>query len=268
MRGFACGPMLPLVPARVAGSTSARRGRRYAQGPAEGSCCDGRRCAPTALWCSPLGRAPNSLRSLRSLRSNRRGEVSFGCALRAPTQGLRSSPSQKSPPAGPRAQRLPRGNRGGLHRNAYTSIFDSRRACRASDDHSPRIRSSVVLVEVNQGWQRGRRHPVGHGGGDFWGDEQRSLEVGTRSVHPKLTSPRLFERSERSERSEFGARLQGEQHSGVGAQRRPSQHEPPPCPTGCPLPRRSDNRTHSGHSNGSNGPKSDRHSYATVCELR
>jgi hypothetical protein len=63
-------------------------------------------------------------------------------------------------------------------------------------------------------------------GGDFCGGEQRSLEVGARSAHQRLNSPRLFERSERSERSEFGARLQGEHHSGVGAKRRPPQHEP------------------------------------------
>ena len=64
-------------------------------------------------------------------------------------------------------------------------------------------------------------------GGDFCGFDPRSLEVGARSAHPQLTSPRLFERSERSERSEVGARLQGEHRSGVGAKRRPPQHEPP-----------------------------------------
>ena len=61
-----------------------RRDRRYPQGPAGGSCCGGLRFAPTSLWCSLWDRAANSLHSLRSLRSNRRGESVFGRALRAP----------------------------------------------------------------------------------------------------------------------------------------------------------------------------------------
>ncbi len=81
-----------------------------------------------------------------------------------------------------------RGNSHGLRRKAYASAYDSPRARRATDGHaSRRIRSSVDLVEGNQWWQGGRRHPVGSGGGDFWGDEQRRLGVGARSAHPKLT---------------------------------------------------------------------------------
>ena len=66
------------------------------------------------------------------------------------------------------------------------------------------------------------------GGGDFWGFDPRRTGVGARQRASKTDSPRLFERSERSERSEFAARPQAEQHSGVGAKRRPPQHEPPP----------------------------------------
>ncbi len=77
------GERLLLVDPRGA-PTMERCGRRCPQGPAAGSCCDGRRSAPTPLCCSLWDRAANSLHSLRSLRSNRRGEVSFGCALRAP----------------------------------------------------------------------------------------------------------------------------------------------------------------------------------------
>ncbi len=90
---------------------------------------------------------------------------------------------------------------------------------------------------------RGRRCAQGPAGGDFCDGEERSPWVGARSAHPKLTSPRLFERSERSERSEFGAGPKGEHHSGVGAKRRPSQHEPPAGPCAQRLPRRSDRRT-------------------------
>ncbi len=215
----AFGPLLPFVPARPFGARSEQRGRRCTQGPAGGSCCDGRRCAPTALWCSPLGRAPNSLRSLRSLRSNRRGEVSFGCALRAPTQGLRSAPSQKSPPACPCAQRLPRSHRRGFRRENLPA-----HTC-ASAVHGDLADASWFFVEVQPTVGARQGAP---GGGDFWSGEERSLEVGARSAHQRLTSPHLFERSERSERSEFAARLQDEHRSGVGAKRRPLQHEPPP----------------------------------------
>jgi hypothetical protein len=41
------------------------------------------------------------------------------------------------------------------------------------------------------------------GGGDFCGDEQRRAGVGARQRASLSDSPRLFERSERSERSEF-----------------------------------------------------------------
>ena len=64
-------------------------------------------------------------------------------------------------------------------------------------------------------------------GGSCCGGEERSL-CGRRAQRASKTdSPRLFERSERNERSEFAARPQSEHHSGVGAKRRPPQHEPP-----------------------------------------
>ena len=55
----------------------------------------------------------------------------------------------------------------------------------------------------------GRRTPsvperqVVLGGGDLGGDEQRRAGVGARQRASLSDSPRLFERSERSERSEF-----------------------------------------------------------------
>jgi len=58
-----------------------RQERRQRSDP----CLLGPRCARAALRCSDFAAAPNSLRSLRSLRSDKRREVSCGCALaRAP----------------------------------------------------------------------------------------------------------------------------------------------------------------------------------------
>src|SRR5690606_16978344 len=52
---------------------------------------------------------------------------------------------------------------------------------------------------------------------DFGGAEQRSLGVGARSAHRTSDSRRLFERSSRSERSEFRrARPRGEPRREVG----------------------------------------------------
>ena len=77
---------------------SARASRQAV--PAGGSCLRGRRCAPTALRCSPHSRVAElaSFASLTALKQLRR--ISSRCALRAPTVGLRFSSLHKSPPAG------------------------------------------------------------------------------------------------------------------------------------------------------------------------
>jgi hypothetical protein len=41
------------------------------------------------------------------------------------------------------------------------------------------------------------------GGGDLWGGEERRFEAGARKRASSTDSPKLFERSERSERREF-----------------------------------------------------------------
>ena len=76
------GELTPFV--RSEQDRSARRGRRYPQGPAGGSCCVGRRCAPTALRCSLWDRAAEltALTSFAAYKQPRR--VRCGCALRAP----------------------------------------------------------------------------------------------------------------------------------------------------------------------------------------
>ena len=92
-RVAAFGPMQAFAGVRFAREAPARRGRRHppsahavAVGAARRLRCDAR----------PGAAAPNSLRSLRSLRSDRRRRVGSRSALRAPTPGLRFSP----PPTG------------------------------------------------------------------------------------------------------------------------------------------------------------------------
>jgi hypothetical protein len=75
------------------------------------------------------------------------------------------------------------------------------------------------------------------GGGDLWGGEERSIEVGARSALRDLTCRILFERSERSERSEL---------SGTTSMRVPQRSRseaktaPPGARAGRRLPRRAE----------------------------
>ena len=100
--------LVPLVPACACGSCSLREaapgfrpGSRppflYRQERRQRSdpCLLGPRCARAALRCSVFAAAPNSLRSLRSLRSNKRREVSSRSALaRAPQSAVLLSSSE------------------------------------------------------------------------------------------------------------------------------------------------------------------------------
>ena len=66
------------------------------------------------------------------------------------------------------------------------------------------------------------------GGGDFWGDEQRRVEGGTRSVLRRLTRGGCLSAVSKANVASSAARPRSEQRSAAFAQRRPPQHEPPP----------------------------------------
>ena len=66
------------------------------------------------------------------------------------------------------------------------------------------------------------------GGGDFWGDEKRRAGVGARSALRKLTRRICPSAASAANAASYAARPRTEHRSGVGAQRRPPQHEPPP----------------------------------------
>ena len=230
---------------------SARRDRRYPLGLAGGSCCGGLRFASTPLCCSLWDRAAEliAFAALTAFKQPRR--VRCGSALRAPIPetGLAGR-------AGPEARPFARHERS-------TGPFVSGAHLLAATEIAP-CQPQRVAPAARQRWRtlwqtpdaafralpldRGRTSRAGAngyftfvpnnqtvkarqavpGGGDFWGFDPRRTGVGARQRASKTDSPRLFERSERSERSEFAARPQAEQHSGVGAKRRPPQHEPPP----------------------------------------
>jgi hypothetical protein len=161
----ACGPLRSFVGGCFL-DTSARRGRRYpvwAHAVAVG--------AAHRLHCAARsGVAPqNSLRSLRSLRSDSRGESDDEArAARAPTPALRCSSPQKSPPPGTARREV--------HRLGFSPASPLRwlqRRVRAGR------RAPLRCREAQGSWPRAQR-------------------ASTSDSSP------LFERSERSERSEFG----------------------------------------------------------------
>jgi hypothetical protein len=124
------------------------------------------------------GLAPNSLRSLRSLRSDSRAKsVDEACCARGP-KPLCSS----TPPTGPKrntvvASQLP-----------YPHLASHR--ARAKRRVIMRCAASRIWCSGPRGWRRGAQ---GFGGA-------------RDSAHQQLTSRRLSERRERSEHSELGAR--------------------------------------------------------------
>ena len=65
------------------------------------------------------------------------------------------------------------------------------------------------------------------GGGDFCGDEKRRPGVGARSALRCLTRRGCLNAVSAANEVSSAARPQAEQRSGVGAKRRPPQHEPP-----------------------------------------
>ena len=141
------------------------------------------------------GPPPNSLRSLRSLRSDRGGEsdVEARCAR------------GHEPCASRRLQRA--------LRTAPTRLRVTVRACAAFLRHPNVLRAAPLSAPGavwtcaapvrHSRWTSRRAAPAA---GDLWSAEQRSFGVGANEESASSSdSLPLFERSERSERSEFGS---------------------------------------------------------------
>jgi len=143
----------------------AHRGRRCPLGAHAGAVGAVRR-----LHCDARARVvpQNSLRSLRSLRSNSRGKSDHEARSRAPTLALRFSSPQKSPPAGSAC------------REAHPWFVPSRRAPSVQQWHARAGEGAPLRCREAQGsWPRAQRAS-------------------------SSDSSTLSERSDRRERSEFG----------------------------------------------------------------
>ena len=179
----ACGP-LPTI----ARAGFAHRGRRCPLGAHAGAVGAVRR-----LHCDARARVvpQNSLRSLRSLRSNNRGKSDYEARWRAPTLALRFSSPQKSPPAGSACREV--------HQWRYLP-------CRRPSVQQRRARAGegapLRCREAQGSWPRAQRAS--------WSD-----------------SSTLSERSDRRERSEFGDGAMRPSIAGESAQRADRRGEAP-----------------------------------------
>jgi hypothetical protein len=194
----------------------ARRGRRYPQGAHAGAVC-----ASLRLRCGArLGVAPqtrfahfvryaqtDAAKSVLDARCARRLQ---GCAPRRP----RNRPLRVPPAA---LQRLWSSLRTPSARLGTPEMYRNRSG-RPFADRSCFFLAENRTVGARQG---------APGGGDFWGDEQHRPGVGARSAHPKLTRRVCLSGVSAANAASSAARPQAEQHSAVGAKRRPPQHEPP-----------------------------------------
>ncbi len=179
----ACGP-LPTI----ARAGFAHRGRRCPLGAHAGAVG-----AVSRLHCDARARVvpQNSLRSLRSLRSNNRGKSDYEARWRAPTLALRFSSPQKSPPAGSACREV--------HQWRYLPCRPpsvQQRRARAGEGAPLRCR------EAQGSWPRAQRAS--------WSD-----------------SSTLSERSDRRERSEFGDGAMRPSIAGESAQRADRRSEAP-----------------------------------------
>ena len=94
----------------------------------------------------------------------------------------------------------------------------------------PRLcRDTEVLVEQRAQWWNSRQAVPGRG--DFCGDEKRRAGVGARSALCDLTRRGCLNAASAARVVSSAARPRTEHRSGVGAKRRPPQHEPLPGTT-------------------------------------
>jgi len=211
--------MTSLGPLRTFDASIGRRSSVAAKGcPGAARRADEAASASLRLPCGARvhGPAHNSLRSLRSLRSNRMRQKCLRGSLRSRAMNpvlLGASYARRTAPGQPFA----------------TGVGGSRRAPRR--------------------WVEWQAVP---GGGAVCGAEQRSLEGGERSELRKLTCRILFERSERSERSELCGTPSRRAAQGSRSE---AEAAPSSAPAGHRLPRRADIDEQRTKANDGNGPR-------------
>ncbi len=179
----------------------------------------GLRFAPTAL-CSSVSRPRRRTRYVRFAHTAQTAAASQ-LLIRAARGGRKPWPCRPRQPR--RAGRSP-GTNSPLDCSCPGS--PARRSRSAPQPARTRLCESVWLSPRKTTAGTARQAVLG--GGDFCGDEQHRPGLGARSAHPHLTRRGCLSGVSEANVASSAARARTEQRSGVGAKRRPPQHEPPP----------------------------------------
>ncbi len=190
----------------------------------------GRRCAPTALRCSVL----QPVAELTSLGS-RRGKGVPGQSSSRPLRGRRGAPtSLRCSAVWPAAELASLTSFAALRQWRRVSLRCAlaRAATRPALLGAPQARSGLSEhafagdAVVRHAREALSRQAV-PGGGDLWSDEDRRPGVGARSALRRLTRRNCLSAVSKANEASSATRPVAENRSGVGAQRRPRNHEPP-----------------------------------------
>ena len=213
----AFGPLLPFARVRFCESRFAWRGRRYPQGAHAVAVS-----ASLRLRCGArLGVAPQT-HFAHFVRYVQTGAASqfWMRAARADSKAALLAATEIAPCG----YHLPRCNGCGLRRKHHLRLAAPLRPLltRLKARRSIRLGFSSQRTER---LQRGRRHPVGAISG---ATSSAGLGSARASAHPNLTRRICLNAANEVSEVSYAARPRTEQHSAVGAKRRPPQHEPPP----------------------------------------
>jgi len=213
----AFGPLLPFARVRFCESRFAWRGRRYPQGAHAVAVS-----ASLRLRCGArLGVAPQT-HFAHFVRYVQTGAASqfWMRAARADSKAALLAATEIAPCG----YHLPRCNGCGLRCEHHLRLTAPLRPLLARLE----ARRSIGLgfsSQRTERLERGRRHPAGAISGATSSAGPGSARA---SAHPKLTRRVCLSVVSAANAASLAARPRTEQHSAVGAKRRPPQHEPPP----------------------------------------
>ena len=213
----AFGPLLPFAGVHSCESRFARRGRWYPQGAHAVAVS-----ASLRLRCGArLGVAPQThfAHFVRYVQTDAASQF-WMRAARADSKAARI----KATEIAPCGYHLPRCHGWGLRCEHHLRLAAPLRHLLTRLE----ARGSICLglsSQRTERLQRGRRHPVGAISG---ATSSGGLGSARASAHPKLTRRVCLSVVSAANAASSAARPQAEQHSAVGAKRRPPQHEPPP----------------------------------------
>ena len=198
----ACGPLRPLASDRSPSGGGSGKGPSGQPGALRWS---GLRCAQTALRCSHPRprRRTHCVRCAHSVQTAATSQMTIRASRGATGAALLGAPEARS----------------SLPGRAFAGVLG-------------------LFVAGNTSATARQAVP---GGGDFCGGEERRASVGARSALRRLNRRSCLSGESAANAASSATRLKTEHRSGVGAQRRPPQHEPP-AGTACraaPEPRRS-----------------------------